>query len=294
MKTTKAAILVAIAFAAGMSHAKLRTDMPEPPNWDAFLTRSGALQVRNGHTQGMCVSPNAVYMTLQSGIYKFDWYGRLLARVEAPKHQGDICWHAGRLYTAVDIPDPEEPARGRIFVYDENLSLLKTTSFEKPADGIVCMDGALIVGLGPVKDPATGEPKLRGNWFGKFDPETLEPLCEPFIVDHGWDVCAGVQNLATDGERLYMNVYTPTDNYPCFFVMDGNFNVLESHVFGWRHGFDIVAGGADGAVRLIYALTVNWMRPSHDNRDPSPPQALMRYAEIGGGKISDVTRYIIF
>ena len=27
----------------------------------------------------------------------------------------------------------------------------------------------------------------------------LAPLCEPFRLDHGYDCCAGVQNMTTDG-----------------------------------------------------------------------------------------------
>jgi hypothetical protein len=281
------ALLSATAFAA-------KRNLPVPPNWDPFLTRSGALNYRHGHTQGMCVTSNNVYMTLHKGIYKFDWYGRLLARVEAPPHQGDICWWNGRLYVAMCVPD-NVPKRGRIYVFDESLSLVKIGEFEKPADGIVCLDGVLYVGLGPVRDPSTGKPKLRGNWFGKFDAETLEPLCEPFVVDHGYDVSAGVQNLATDGERIYMSVYTPEEDYPCFFVMDKDLKVLSAHVFGWRHGFDVIGGGKNGAVRFVHATTINWMAAGSKLKpDPSPPQALVRYAELKDGEIRDMTHWIIF
>ena len=99
------------------------------------------------------------------------------------------------------------PKRGRIDVWDENLKKIGTTEFVRSADGIACMDGVLYVGLGPARDP---DKPFRGNYFGKFDVETLQPLCEPFLVDHGFDVTAGVQNIATDGERLYINFYTPS------------------------------------------------------------------------------------
>ena len=264
---------------------------PIPPNWEPILTRPGTLAKGSGHVQGFCVTSNAIYATLHDGLYKFDWYGHLLMHVSADKHQGDICYWNGKLYTAVCIPK-DVPKRGRIDVWDENLKKIGTTEFVRSADGIACMDGVLYVGLGPARNP---DKPFRGNYFGKFDVETLQPLCEPFLVDHGYDCSAGVQNIATDGERLYINFYTPEEDYPCFFVFDKDFNVLQSHVFGWRHGLDLVGGGEPGAVRLIYALTINcWSQASKQKLDPAPSQNLFRYAELKDGKIHDITRYIFF
>ena len=264
---------------------------PVPPNWEPILTRPGVLPRGSGHVQGFCVTSNAIYATLHDGLYKFDWYGRLLKHAPADKHTGDICFWKGRLYTAVCIPKKVEK-RGRIDVWDEDLNKVGTTEFTRSADGITCLDGVLYVGLGPANIP---DKPFRGNYFGKFDAETLEPLCEPFLVDHGFDVTAGVQNMATDGERLYVNFYTPEEDYPCFFVFDRNFNVLQSHVFGWRHGVDLVGGGEPGTVRFIYAVTLNcWSKASKLPLDPAPPQNLFLYAELKDGRISDMTRYISF
>ena len=278
------------AFVMGVSAA--HPAPPIPPNWEPILTRPGALAKGSGHLQGMCVTSNAIYGTLHDGLYKFDWYGRMIMRVRADKHTGDICFWNGKLYTAVCGKQETPGHRGRIDVWDENLKLIKSSSFARSADGITCLDGVLYVGLGPARDPAK---PFRGNYFGKFDAETLQPLCEPFLVDHGYDASAGVQNIATDGEKLYINFYTPEEDYPCFFVFDKDFNVLQSHVFGWRHGVDLVGGGEPGAVRLIYALTINcWSQASKQKLDPAPSQNLFRYVELKDGKIHDITRYIKF
>ena len=278
------------AFVMGVSAA--HPAPPVPPNWEPILTRPGALAKGSGHLQGMCVTSNAIYGTLHDGLYKFDWYGRMIMRVRADKHTGDICFWNGKLYTAVCGKQETPGHRGRIDVWDENLKLIKSSSFARSADGITCLDGVLYVGLGPARDPAK---PFRGNYFGKFDAETLQPLCEPFLVDHGYDASAGVQNIATDGEKLYINFYTPEEDYPCFFVFDKDFKVLQSHVFGWRHGVDLVGGGEPGAVRLIYALTINcWSQASKQKLDPAPSQNLFRYVELKDGKIHDITRYIKF
>ena len=298
----KGIIGIAVALAAALGLEAAHPAPPVPPNWEPILTRPGALAKGSGHVQGFCVTSNAIYATLHDGLYKFDWYGRLLMHVSADKHQGDICFWKGKLYTAVCIPKKVEK-RGRIDVWDENLKKIGTTEFVRSADGITCLGGVLYVGLGPANIP---EKPFRGNYFGKFDAETLQPIGEPFLVDHGYDVTAGVQNIATDGERLYINFYTPEEDYPCFFVFDKDFKVLQSHVFGWRHGVDLVGGGEPasvdaagvvkpGTVRLIYALTLNcWSKASKLQLDPAPSQNLFLYAELKDGKISDLTRYIKF
>ena len=265
---------------------------PVPHSWEPFITRPGAMARCSGHMQGICVTSNAVYGTLIDGLYRFDWYGRMISHVGARAHQGDICYWDGKLYTAVCGQQKDPKNRGRIDVWDENLNKLRSAEFKLPADGITCMDGVLYVGLGPARIP--GKPN-RGNYFGKFDAKTLKPLCEPFLVDHGYDVCAGVQNIANDGEKLYINFYTPEEGTPCFFVFDKNFKVLESHVFGWRHGLDVVGGGEPGAVRFVYALTINNFSPaSKQPVEPALAQTLFRYAELKNGKIWDMTRYIDF
>ena len=287
--TLAAGLLLAAAAAGAASHPA----PPIPPNWEPIVTRPGALAKGSGHLQGMCVTSNAIYGTLHDGVYKFDWYGRMIMHVRADKHTGDICFWNGKLYTAVcgKLKDPN--LHGRIDVRDENLKLIKSSKeFKRLADGITCMDGVLYVGLGSAYDPAK---PFRGTYFGKFDAETLEPIGEPFLVDHGFNSNSGVQNMATDGEKLYINFYTPEEEYPCFFVFDKDFKVLQSHVFGWRHGVDLVGGGEPGEVRLIYALTINcWSKASKLQLDPAPSQTLFRYAELKDGKLRDITRYIKF
>ncbi len=289
--------LIAVAAVAGLtgsavtgapSPAGAAVQAPSPPNWEPFLTREGALESKHGHVQGMCVASNAVYMTLHNGVYKFDWKGNLLKKIPADIHQGDICRHGGKLYVAVDVSG-QVPLKGRIDVYDEDLNFVKRTSFKRAADGIVCLDGILYVGLGPARIP--GKP-FRGNYFGKFDAETLESLCEPFLVDHGYDCSAGVQNLATDGVRIYANFYTPEPDTPCFIVFDRNFNVLDAHVFGWRHGLDVVSGGEGGAVCFAYLTTIGWM--GQKEKGTPPPQALVRYAELQDAKMRDISQFISF
>ena len=151
-------------------------------------------------------------------------------------------------------------------------------------EGDVRQTGTALEGI--LVDPSEG---------GRENDGSNRMVLEGVLVDHGYDCSAGVQNIASDGESLYINFYTPEEDYPCFFVFDKDFKVLQSHVFGWRHGVDLVGGGEPGAVRLIYGFTVNcWSQASKQKLDPAPAQNLFKYAELKDGKIHDITRYISF
>ena len=287
------ALAVAIATVVRCDAIDLSGKNWKVPSWDPRLTQAGAVKefvdkTWCGHVQGMCANSNALYFAYHTQIVKTDWCGHLVKRAEVERHTGDICLWKGRLYTALCHADKGK-GRGRIQVFDEELNFIKETYLARPGDGITCLDGVLYVGLGPA---GTKEQPYRGNWYGKFDAETLKPLCKPFRLDHGYDCCAGVQNLTTDGKYIYANYYCPdeTADTPCFIVFDRDLNVKSSHLFGWRQGMDVVPGGKDGAVRFIYCTTINWYGTKHH----AAVQALIQFAELKNGGIRDISRHCIF
>ena len=246
---------------------------PVPPGkLTAIITRAGDLPQKQGHVQGICVGSNAVYMTILKGIHKFDWKGHLVKSVDCKPHVGDICLWNGRLYTA------NCAGNNTIAVYDEDLNFIRSAPTERGADGIACIDGTLYVGLGPVRDPAR---PYRGNWFCKYDAETLKPLCKPFAVDHGSGTWLGVQNIATDGRDLYVGLYTPTEDEPNFIRFDRDFKVKGAWRLGVGQGIDVIGGAPGGAVRFVHAWTVFG----------DVPQAILRFAELKGNALSDLTKY---
>ncbi|MBQ3290535.1 MAG: hypothetical protein IJH50_14125 [Kiritimatiellae bacterium] len=258
------------------------------PSWNMVLSERGAVtelidSTWCGHVQGMCVTSNAFFFAYHDQIVKTDWQGRFLVRREVPIHTGDICAWNGRLYTAVSKSSSD--GNGRIQVFDEDLNLIRDTPIRRGSDGITCLNGVIYIGLG--SGGTTAQP-YRGNWYGKYDAETLEPLCEPFRIDHGYDTTSGVQNMATDGTYIYVNFYCPdeTADTPCFIVFDRDMNVLDAHLFGWRQGLDVVPGGENGAVRFAYCTTANWM--SSSERPVLPVQAVVRFAELKDGAIRTI------
>ena len=142
---------------------------PVPPKWSAVLTRSGAIETKHGHIQGICVAPDAVYMTLVNGLYKFDWSGRPVKRVEVAPHVGDICLWKDRLYFVTC-----GKGGNRIEVYDFDLNRIKGTTVARSADGVTCLDGVLYVGLGPARGKRCryrffAEAALLSTWRARAD-----------------------------------------------------------------------------------------------------------------------------
>ena len=298
-----AILLAAVAACAPVARAEMGTW--KVPSWQAFLSAPDAVKkIINekdgkcpGHSQGMCVTSNAFYFSFHNQIVKTDWKGLLLKRVTVVPHGGDICHWNGRVYVGAWEPPKKKGEKGctSIRVYDadtlEPVKERRMPEWQNAADGITCLDGVIILGMG-MKD-WNGSDKGHSNYYGKFDAETLEPIGKPFLVDHGEESSCGAQNICTDGTYIYSCYYTSDEaaRTPNFIVYDKDFKVVGKHLFGWTHGVDVVPGGKDGAVRFAWATTLN---NNWDKSSPIVSQVLVRFAELKNGEISDMSKYIGF
>ena len=201
--------------ATARKYAAAETTLPMPkPDKDGrypkIVVDYGGIPGK-GHVQGICVSPRAIYLARTHDIVKADWRGNILARVAATNHTGDICWWNGRIYSSI-AGRKAWAGKGRIQVFDEELNLLHDVPTAKTMDGITCLGGVLYVGNGVKAWPGMKEPKEphRTNLAIRYDAVTLEPLGGMEEIDYGQNTCWGIQNLTTDGERLFARFYVPT------------------------------------------------------------------------------------
>lgn len=111
------------------------------------------------HLQGICTDGRgAIYWSWTDALVKTDLQGRVLRHLPALWHYGDLCFHDGKVYVAVNFGEFNKPA-GRsdswVFVYDgESLAELAWHPLREVvhgAGGIACRDGRFIVvgGLPP-------------------------------------------------------------------------------------------------------------------------------------------------
>jgi len=74
------------------------------------------------HLQGICTDESAaIYWSWTDALVKTDLQGRILKQVPAGNHHGDLCFHAGRVYVAVNFGKFNQPAGKAdswVYVYD--------------------------------------------------------------------------------------------------------------------------------------------------------------------------------
>ena len=74
------------------------------------------------HLQGICTNDrDAIYWSWTDTLVKTDRSGRVLKRIPAANHHGDLCFHEGKVYAAVNLGKFNQPAGQAdswIFVYD--------------------------------------------------------------------------------------------------------------------------------------------------------------------------------
>lgn len=111
------------------------------------------------HLQGLCTNGrDAIYWCWTDALVKTDPQGRIVKQVPVASHHGDLCFHEGRVYVAVNLGKFNEPAGKAdswVYVYDAE-SLAELARHPVPevvhgAGGMAYHDGRFIVvgGLPP-------------------------------------------------------------------------------------------------------------------------------------------------
>jgi hypothetical protein len=73
------------------------------------------------HLQGICVDNEAIYWSYTTTLVKTDLDGKVLKAIPVVSHHGDLCFHDGKVYVAVNLGkfnDPRGNANSWVYVYD--------------------------------------------------------------------------------------------------------------------------------------------------------------------------------
>lgn len=73
------------------------------------------------HLQGICVDKESIYWSFTTALVKTDLNGKVQLTIPVANHHGDLCFHKGKLYVAVNLGkfnDPDGHADSWVYVYD--------------------------------------------------------------------------------------------------------------------------------------------------------------------------------
>lgn len=241
------------------------------------------------HVQGFCADADFIYVSQMRQLSKFDWTGRLVKRVAAPQHTGDICVHGGKLYAAVAYwgPGVKKPdgVKGAIWECDTDLNWIRNRDYPRGFDGIAVLDGTLYVGAGP--NPMENH---RTNRIMRVSLETLAEI-DVTAFDYGYDTHFGTQNIASDGESLYGVFYQDVGKGLVRFDRTlAERKVLDSSAVsgGLGCGFEAVPKALAGGRKLFMRL-VNLNSRIEEQRLGEQNYARIEFFELVGEKLVDAT-----
>lgn len=189
------------------------------------------------HLQGICVDDEAIYWSFTTQIAKTDLEGKLLKKVPAPNHQGDLCIHDGLVYVAVNLGkfnDPQGNADSWVYVYRaDDLSLVAKHEVQEAfhgAGGIGYRDGHFFV-VGGL--PNGYEENYVYEYDGDFN----------FIKKHtipSGHTLLGIQTATFANDKWWFGCY---GSPAILLVTDADFNLLGRYEFNCSLG---IVGLGDG------------------------------------------------
>lgn len=184
------------------------------------------------HLQGIAVDDAGnIYWSFTTWLVKTDDQGAVLEKVDVPWHYGDLTWHAGKVYAAVNLGKfNQEPGQAQSWVYvhdDRNLELISKHAVSEVVHGAGGMEWHnghfFVVGGLPATHTA--------NYVYEYT-ETFA-FVKRHVIDSG-QTLMGVQTVCrgSDGTWLFGCYGKPAVTLRT----DDNFNLLGTHVFNCAVG----------------------------------------------------------
>ena len=207
--------------------------------FQTIRTEPGALEGTDGHVQGIACSDENIYLSFTTTLVKLDWNGKVVKRVPARRHTGDIAYRNGRIYACVGkTKDPDKGLGGvaHIQVFDEGLTLIgeKRTPSAPGIDGIGILGDTVFVGGGSVE---SGKPHTT-NLVVRLNAK-LEPTASAWI-DYGSKTRHGVQNVTVANGLVWCFFYAanPKAGDRNCAILDPDLNLVGTMNLGSANGVD--------------------------------------------------------
>ncbi len=198
--------------------------------------------IYGGHLQGITTgNTKAIYWSFTTSLVKTDAEGNLLEKISVPNHHGDLTFHDGKVYVAVNLGQFNQEAghaKSWIYVYDaENLRLVSKHSIPEVVHGAGGIDyhekHFFVVG---------GLPKgHKANYVYEYDKDFK--FLKKHTIESGYTLL-GIQTACYWQECWWFGCYGET---PTLLKTDVSFRLLG------RYDFDCSVGisGVSGDILLV-------------------------------------------
>jgi len=157
------------------------------------------------HLQGVCSDRKTnLYWSFTTDLVKTDSAGKVIKQIPVDNHHGDLCFHEGKIYVAVNLGrfnDPEGNADSWVYVYDsdslEEISRHEVQEVFHGAGGMDVRDGHFYI-VGGLPDG------VEENYAYEYD-ESFQ-FVKKHIIPSGW-TRLGIQTAAWQGGAWWFGCY---------------------------------------------------------------------------------------
>lgn len=157
------------------------------------------------HLQGICTDESdSIFWSFTTELVKTDPQGKVLKKIPVVTHHGDLCFHEGKIYVAVNLGkfnDPKGNGDSWVYVYDaESLEELAKHEIQEVfhgAGGMDQKDGHFFV-VGGLPDG------VEENYVYEYDGDFQ--LIKKHIIDSKWTQL-GIQTAAWHDGAWWFGCY---------------------------------------------------------------------------------------
>jgi hypothetical protein len=189
------------------------------------------------HLQGVCTDEKAIFWSFTTTLVKTDMKGSVLTKIPVANHHGDLCFHGGRLYVAVNLGkfnDPEGNADSWVYVYDpqslKELARHETQEVFHGAGGIGFRDGHFFV-VGGLPDT------VEENYVYEYDNSFK--FLKKHVIDSG-HTHLGIQTATYAHDRWWFGCY---GDPKILLVTDVDFQMKGRYEIDCSLGIEGLTGG---------------------------------------------------
>ena len=189
------------------------------------------------HLQGVCVDDASIYWSFTTTLVKTNLSGKVLKKVPVANHHGDLCFHDGRLYVAVNLGrfnDPQGNADSWVYVYNaktlDEVARHETQQACHGAGGIGFRDGHFLV-VGGLPDG------VEENYVYEYDSQFA--FVRRHVISSG-HTHLGIQTATFADGRWWFGCYGSPQ---VTLVTDANFKMLGRFERDCSLGIEGLPGG---------------------------------------------------